>query len=457
LFGTGITGKILPQSIADRIANINFRQHSVLERMTFYRDALKLSADYPILGAGGGGWNALYEQYQNNPYVSRQAHSFFFQTLVEVGWIGLLVLIVLIGGIFFFYLKHYWKERLEQPRHFVFFILAFAILAHSMIDFDMSFVYIGALVFFTLGVLAAVYKEKLSLPRLSDLNQLRWRFLYPIILSLLTITMLVQVFQEFAASSLYNRAITMVVKEQRPLDELLVPLDQAIAYSPKHPAYYNTKIDWLSQAYLQTKDRKYVEQIKQLIDTIKPSEPYDRYIILAQYRNYKDLEEYNKAITTLEEGISKFQWDIDFYEAAIMEYANNGWRVEATDPEQAQAYWERGLALYDEILRRMKLLENLPEEQLQGRDFNISLFTRQAVGQIFFAKGRYEDAVTILQPFVQSKLDDPYNRIGIRFYLAALHALGQHDENLEKLLIEADENERMYLDALIQRLSLKNK
>jgi len=98
LFGTGIADNVLPRSIADRIANINFRQHSVLERLTFYRDALKLSADYPLIGAGGGGWSALFEKYQNNPYISRQAHSYFFQTLVEAGWIGLILLVALIGG-----------------------------------------------------------------------------------------------------------------------------------------------------------------------------------------------------------------------------------------------------------------------------------------------------------------------------------------------------------------------
>jgi tetratricopeptide (TPR) repeat protein len=450
LFGTGIAGKILPLSIAERIANINFRQHSVLERFTFYRDALKLSADYPLLGAGGGAWNALFEQYQNNPYFSRQTHSYLFQTLVEIGWIGTVLLVVLIGGIFLYYLHHYWRERTEQPRHFVFFILAFSILAHSMIDFDMSFVYIGALVFFTMGVLGAVYRDKLRLPRLSALNQGYRRYIYPSFLGIATVVLLVQVFQEYAANSFFRNALHMATAERRPLHELLVPLDQAIAYSPAHPTYAYAKIDWLSQAYRSTSDRSYAEQAQTEIRRIKVFEPYDRQILLAEYRNYKDLQSYKQAMAVLEEGISKFPWDIKFYEAAIMEYAVNGQNAKDTDPNQAQTYWNRGLELLDEVVRRKQLLELLPEEQFQGRDFDLTPFIRQAAGQILYRQGRYEDAASMLKPVTDLDLSDVYVRIGVRFYLAALHKMGQSDEDLEQRLMDADPNESMHLHQLTQ-------
>jgi O-antigen ligase/tetratricopeptide (TPR) repeat protein len=450
LFGTGVAGKILPQSIADRIANINFRQHSVLERITFYRDALKLSADYPLIGAGGGGWSALYEQYQNNPYISRQAHSYFFQTLVEIGWIGLILLIALIGGVFLYYLHHYWRERMEQPRHFVFFILAFSILVHSLIDFDMSFVYIGALVFFSMGVLAAVYRDTIRLDRLSVLNKVRWRYLYPLFLAIMAATFFIQVFQEYAANGFYRQSIEMAVKEQRPLNELLVPLDQAIANSPAHPTYAYTKIDWLMQAYKATADPLYAEQAKEQIQRILSVEPYNRQIILAKYRNLKDLQEYKDAVAVLEEGISKFQWDIRFYEAAVMEYAVNGKTIYSDDPDTAQNYWNRGLELYGEVLRRMDMLKSLPEEQLQRRSFNVTPFLRQAVGQIYYSLGQYEEAANILQPLKNINLNDQYVRIGIRYYLASLHQLGQSDVKLLNRLLEADENEKMELDALLQ-------
>jgi len=92
----------------------------------------------------------------------------------------------------------------------------------------------------------------------------------------------------------------------------------------------------------------------------------------------------------------------------------------------------------------------LPEEQLQGRDFDVSNFLRQAVGQILFGQGRYEDAVAILKPMIETDLSDVYNRIGVRYYLAALHMLGQSDADLMNRLIEADSNEKAYFESLLQ-------
>lgn len=53
LIGTSAKS-ILPDNMETRLENINFQQHSVLERITFYKDAVKVVKDYPILGAGGG-------------------------------------------------------------------------------------------------------------------------------------------------------------------------------------------------------------------------------------------------------------------------------------------------------------------------------------------------------------------------------------------------------------------
>jgi tetratricopeptide (TPR) repeat protein len=253
------------------------------------------------------------------------------------------------------------------------------------------------------------------------------------------------------ANGFYRQALSMAVNERRPLNELLVPLESAIANSPSHPEYAFTKIDWLNQAYQLTKERTYAEQARDEIQRIKSFEPYDRQIILAEYRNHKDLGEYKEAVAVLEEGVSKFQWDIKFYEAAIMEYAVNGRNLREIDPSASENYFDRGLKLYEEVLRRIDMLKDLPEEQLQGRDFRITPFLRQAVGQIYYARGQYEETVEVLKPLKDSDLQDAYNRIGVRHYLASLERLGRTDEALMKRLFEADPNEREELKLLLQK------
>jgi hypothetical protein len=63
LFNTGVN-ELLPETIKERVESIHFQQHSVLERGTFYADSIKLFNDYPVFGAGGGAWSALYETIQ---------------------------------------------------------------------------------------------------------------------------------------------------------------------------------------------------------------------------------------------------------------------------------------------------------------------------------------------------------------------------------------------------------
>jgi O-antigen ligase len=98
------------------IENINFQQHSVLERGTFYKDAVKLWSDYPIIGAGGGAWASLYEKYQNNPYTSRQAHNFALQYLVEAGALGFLAFIGFVIAVSWFYIRSYIKKLTRKAR-----------------------------------------------------------------------------------------------------------------------------------------------------------------------------------------------------------------------------------------------------------------------------------------------------------------------------------------------------
>src|SRR5690606_8905551 len=107
LFGNSGVLKLLPENLQTRVENINFEQHSVLERQTFYSNAIDMVKDRPVFGAGGNAWAALYQSYQTNPYTSSQTHSFYFKYVVEVGLLGLFVLSVFLIGIVYFFTRDY--------------------------------------------------------------------------------------------------------------------------------------------------------------------------------------------------------------------------------------------------------------------------------------------------------------------------------------------------------------
>ncbi|HUC93641.1 MAG TPA: O-antigen ligase family protein [Paenibacillus sp.] len=446
---SGING-LLPEPIANRLANINFQQSSVLERKTFYIDALKVSRDYPLLGAGGGAWASLYEEYQNNPYVSRQAHSFFLQTLVEVGWLGLLVMLALFAFSFIAFLRMRRDDQFYESRRLVFYIFAIAMLMHSLIDFDMSYLYLAAIVFFSLGAIAAPSDLKAPASIMAVMSKRAWlRLVYPAVLIVLSSGMLVWSIREYQANRFYERSMYLAVQKQENLDNLLPDLNRAMALSPYNPAFMLTKIDWMSQAYQATNDEKYRNERKMILDRAQLSEPYNRLILLAAYRDLKDRGQNADVLSILEDGINKFQWDIKFYEVAIMEYFTHG---SQNNDGNKEVYWQRALELYDEVVRRMKELEEkLPEAQLQGRAFNVTPMMAQAIGQIYYGKQDYAAAVNVLAPQRAGDYSDPYVRQSVRYYLAALNKSGQKDDESLNRLLQADPNEQALLDEITGR------
>ncbi|REE90512.1 O-antigen ligase-like membrane protein [Paenibacillus taihuensis] len=457
VLGSSAVRQLLPGEISNRIETINFNQHSVLERKTFYADALKLSADYPVFGAGGGAWAALYEKYQNNPYVSKQAHSYYFSTLVETGWVGLLVLLGLLTLMFFIYIRHFFRDRSVRKDHLSFFIFAVSLLIHSIIDFDMSYVYLSALVFISLGAMVAAYNTTFQKVGWAEFANKAWRYVYPTAIALLAIVLLTWSFREYKANNLYQQALMLAADKNNKLKDYLPELDSAISASPNHPDYMLRKVDWMSQAYAQTNDEQYKKVIESLLKQLKNTEPNNRDVILAEYQFTKAIQKnVPEAIGFLEEGITKFQWDIHYYEALIMEYftaGQSGIQVNGMSTEQE---WNKALELYNQVLKRKEALTALPKEQLQGRAFDLTPMIRFAVGQIYYSYHDYGEAVSLLRPLAQGKLNEPFVKISTPLYLDSLDAIGKSDKKVYNQLIDADPSQKETLSALKTSRSAKS-
>ncbi|QYR21220.1 O-antigen ligase family protein [Paenibacillus sp. sptzw28] len=437
---------LLPASIANRIETINFEQHSVLERETFYRDALKVSADYPLIGAGGGAWTVLYEKYQSNPYTSNQAHNFYLQTLIEIGWIGLILLLAFLVTVYYLFIRAYIKNPELRGSHFLFFIISISILSHSAIDFDMSYGFLAVLVFLSLGAMLGPFHTKLVITSFASYKDHKWRMIYPASLSILALIMFFWVYREYDANLSYRHSLEMAIVEKKPLNEILPPIDHAISISPDQPEYTLRKMNWMQQAFDTTHDVKYRQEYKRLLDQLKPFAPYNRSLILDEYRYFKDEGQTDKVLQTLDEGIAKFPWDMNFYEAAIMEYFLAGQNEKQKNSKDTDIKWDHSLELYQEVLNRIERLKLLPAGQLQGREFKVSPLMRQAIGQIYYFRKEYQQSINLLREDINGEFNDPNTRINVRFYLASLEALRQRDDNLYNKLIKADSNEQAALE-----------
>ncbi|MWC27310.1 O-antigen ligase family protein [Paenibacillus sp. MMS18-CY102] len=457
VLGSSAVRGILPASIADRIENINFQQHSVLERGTFYKDALKVSADYPVLGAGGGGWADLYQQYQNNPYTSRQAHNYFIQVLVETGWVGLIAHLAFFIAMLALYIRGHIRHPERRGSHIVLFIMAFAILAHSILDFDMSFVYMIAVVFACLGASATAFapaavkkvveSEERTSPAASWAN-----WIVPSATGVIAVIAIFYTGHQLSAHANYDKAIALV-QQEKPIDEVLVPLDKAIKSSPDHPTLSAVKSQWLMQVYQQTKTETYAKEAGELLGHLYQANPYDEMTLGAKYQYELMVGQEDAALATLDERIAKFNWNIDMYGDAMRQYALSGWNTGTEKLERREQLWKHVDELHAEVLRRMEELKKLPEGQLQGRSFDITPAIRQALGFVAYGRGDYAKAIEWTQPLVTddvNKLKESSVLVeALRIYLAALNATGQSNDGLKSKLIEASPDEEAMLNGLI--------
>lgn len=87
--GPAAAGSLVPTGVSARFATITGVERSYQSRLDMAKDAWSLALERPLLGAGAGGWNALYHQVQDIPYWSSEVHNHFMQTAVETGLTGL--------------------------------------------------------------------------------------------------------------------------------------------------------------------------------------------------------------------------------------------------------------------------------------------------------------------------------------------------------------------------------
>jgi Tfp pilus assembly protein PilF len=157
--------KYIPDSIAARFNDINAETHSVTERIVFYKDALKMIKDRPIVGAGGGGWAALNFMYQSYMYWSTQTHNYIMQVWIETGTVGLLALLSFLGLLLINIYKIRKQKKVNNDDMVLAMTLAVAVIslvAHSIIDFDLSLAAISLMLWEVIACFVVISNDVLS-------------------------------------------------------------------------------------------------------------------------------------------------------------------------------------------------------------------------------------------------------------------------------------------------------
>ncbi|MEF3306716.1 O-antigen ligase family protein [Paenibacillus sp. GYB003] len=459
--GQSSVAKVLPEALAARVQSINLQQHSVLERFTMYRDTFKALRDYPLFGAGGNAWANLYPQYANNPYTVNQVHSFLLQYMVEIGSVGVLLLVAFVGSILYLFARRYFAGRSpEGERDLLFYAVVVAILFHSLMDFEMSYVYVSALVFLSLGGLASGFDGRLRRRRTGDAaepvkpekkgKERSWRrYALPACFAVVSALFLVVSVIRWSADSRYNQALQLA-GEGKPLEEVLVPLDKALRLQPDNPYYALIRVNFMEQVYEKTKNEAYYADATQWLASIKRAEPYDRNVFEAEYAHYMAKNKPEEASVLMQEGLKRYPWVIAMYERAAALHLQLGENArQAGMKTAADSHWSAGVRLHEVIVARLKKLESLPEGQMAGSAFGVTPSLSLTFGQMYFIRGDAAKAAELLAATTGDQLDAAISRPGTRWYLAALQKAGKPDQALYDKFTSRYPEEKQEIEAIV--------
>ncbi|WP_019007119.1 O-antigen ligase family protein [Cohnella laeviribosi] len=440
--------RFLPPIIRGRVENINFQTHSVYERLTMYKDAIAVWKENPVFGAGAGAWEALYEKYQSYPYSSAQTHSFFTQLLVETGIVGLILVAVFILAVLITFYRTYRKANEEERSRYVFYMITpVAILLHSLIDFEMTYLLYGFLVFTCLGILAGAQRA----PLLEKWNESRKRLVQQtaaIVMGIGAIFILI-VSSKWLYSINQFEKYTYAINHNLSYEDMMSALKSGLKQNPNHPLLLNQAGAINYQVYEQTKDTKYLEEAKHYDFKLVKREPYYQAGLYLNYAIHLAEGNNEEALRSIEQAISLNKYNQNYYEQAVSVLIKQ-WDAERQSGNSNNQAGEKIISIYEKMNRLLQEVDRLPDTVILSKNFGITSAIRAAAGQVYYFKGDYAQAEEVLKPGLKEDLSQPNDRYVARFYLASLRKQGKDDPALYEKLLQADQGEGAMLEQLLQ-------
>lgn len=423
--------QLLPGNLIARFRTISLTTQSAAERLWWSADALRIVQDHPILGAGGGAWDALYHQYQYYLYWSNQVHNHWLQTWVEVGTVGFLAFLALWGAALFSALRVLILSRDSSLRLLTAGILAaaFNLGAHSFIDFNLSLSAVSFALWTLLGLTQAAAEQGDCLPSFAFARTgAAWPGVVAVLMAGVTMAgagslLLGFNYGQQGAKFLQYNNIPFAIKR----------FEQAVKYDPLTASYQIDLAQCLEKTGQKNKDEKLIRRALDLVrrgQELEPHNPTFAAIRAAMVFRHGLVDEGLKYAERAVELIPRRTAEYESLAQAYVEAA----RYFKKQGETARA--KELLAKLEALPRRIEnLLAATPEKYRNLGDPPLGVSPRLNVylGAGKYLAGDYDGARTILIPLAESK--DKNIQAEARLWLG-LTAAKQGDRAQAQKLIE---------------------
>ncbi|MFC1623916.1 O-antigen ligase family protein [Candidatus Omnitrophota bacterium] len=111
----------------ERLMDLGNPQNSITERLNYWRTAIAIIKDHPIIGVGPGNFQEVFLKYKMGLSTNtRYAHNIFLHFWSEIGLLGLM-------GIFYLVIN-FFRRCKAQPKYRFIFLGGLTFILHNLID-----------------------------------------------------------------------------------------------------------------------------------------------------------------------------------------------------------------------------------------------------------------------------------------------------------------------------------
>ena len=377
----GVLGKILPPQVVSRLKDINLKTRSSRERIIWTQDALQMVRQRPILGFGGGGWEAAYRQYQRYYYNSTQVHNDYAQVAVEAGLVGLVVLAA-VWLLFLLVTAGNYRHSQGQGRLQALAVGAAAVNLglHAAIDFDLALGAVSIMLWACFGLARSLEGQRLepepALPPLIFKNRQ-----LPCITAVSLATLVLILFAGSYLAGVSSARQAAAALQRNNLPAAAAYLEEASRYDP-FTASYNSD---LAGIYLQ--EGKTKEALNQAL-AASAKEPYNLAILNRLVEVYWQEGSVQEAVATMERARQLAPWVGaawenlgQIYDAAGISY------LQAGQKDRARQMFQEAAALPESIQAKVDTLGDFKDlHQPGGVALSPAIQLRAGIAQYFLGQ-----------------------------------------------------------------------
>lgn len=448
LLNKGLIFQALPDQLQYRIDSISLSSGTASERIIFFEDALKMSADSPIIGFGGESWSTLYKNYQQTPYFSKTIHNGYLEWIVDIGWLGFLIYI----GIFAFFFYFIFKKAIKEKDNFIYVATLLSLLIvviHSFIDFNFTFGTVWFIIFWLIcmGVGSPKWginiKFKLKLKIVSVLPYIIGGLVGIFVLIVLVFSYRYMTAKQYYEQSLYARSMT----------ERVELVEKAVNYHP-------TNIDYLSElvdCYHTLRKGGNLEaskQLENLAERLTELEPNNSHIINKSAVIYLRIGMTDKAIEHFNKALSLDPFDKVIYDNSIHIKSSNALKVSNNDAQKANQLAKSAIEDFENMVYWYSKFEKKKlGDAFNSREFEITPKAEYYAGLSYLILGDYESVLDIYEKHIEFH-EEPDYRIETLAILAK--NLNGQTEAADKIMNESRNDKKQIQDLLDQLSSQLN-